>query len=241
MKSINNIGLCLFGLCLAFGIIGGGYFIGQTMYNAKVALNTTEVKGLAERRVEADRANWRLSFSLAGIPTASIPDLYEQAEGNQQKIIALLKENGFEDAEIAPGVIDYRYQEYRDENQRVVDGKHILSGWIEIETDKVRQVSAVRAKVNKLIAEGINIQNNPPKYRFTKLNDIKPEMLSEAAQAARVAAAEFAKNAGVKVGSIRSARQGSFFVRDAGEEYGDTNKIEKDVRVVTTINFYLTE
>jgi hypothetical protein len=45
----------------------------------------------------------------------------------------------------------------------------------------------------------------------------------------------------VKVGGIRDARQGNFFVRDAGEDYGDTAKIDKDVRVVTTITFYLTE
>jgi len=45
----------------------------------------------------------------------------------------------------------------------------------------------------------------------------------------------------VKVGGIRSALQGNFFVRDAGEEFGDTAKIEKDVRVVTTITFYLVE
>ena len=237
----NNIGLIILGIFLCLGISAGGYFIGQTMYNAKVALNTAEVKGLAERRVKSDRANWRLGYSLVGLPSATIPQLYKQAENDQQKIITLLNENGFESTEIAPGVINYRYQEYRDDNQVVVDGKHILSGWIDVETDKVEKVSAVRAKVNKLIAEGVNIQNNAPQYRFTKLNEIKPAMLSEAAQAARVAAAEFAKNAGVEVGSIRSARQGNFFVRDAGEEYGDTNKIEKDVRVVTTITFYLTE
>ena len=52
------------GLCLAFGLAVGGYFIGQTMYNAKVALNTTDVKGLAVRRVEADLANWTIKFNV---------------------------------------------------------------------------------------------------------------------------------------------------------------------------------
>jgi hypothetical protein len=66
-------------------------------------------------------------------------------------------------------------------------------------------------------------------------------MLREATKNARIAANEFAENAGVEVGSIRSARQGNFYIRDAGEEYGDTAKIEKEVRVVTTIDFYLTE
>ena len=66
-------------------------------------------------------------------------------------------------------------------------------------------------------------------------------MLKEATMNARIAANEFAENAGVKVGSIQSARQGGFIIRDAGQEYGDTAKIEKDVRVVTTITFYLTD
>jgi len=95
--------------------------------------------------------------------------------------------------------------------------------------------------VNKLIAQGINISNEAPSYRFTRLNDIKPDMLREATKNARIAANEFAESAGVSVGGIRSARQGGFNIRDAGEEYGDTKKIEKDVRVVTTVMFYLTD
>ena len=66
-------------------------------------------------------------------------------------------------------------------------------------------------------------------------------MLSEATRNARIAANEFAKNAGVKVGRIRSAYQGGFSIRDVGDDYSDTGKIEKNVRVVTTIEFYLTD
>ena len=95
--------------------------------------------------------------------------------------------------------------------------------------------------MNKLVAQGIDIENYAPTYRFTKLNEIKPEMLSEATKNARIAANEFAKNADVKVGGIRSARQGSFRINDVGEDYGDTKKIDKTVRVVTTITFYLTD
>ncbi|MEM9622794.1 MAG: SIMPL domain-containing protein, partial [Pseudomonadota bacterium] len=70
---------------------------------------------------------------------------------------------------------------------------------------------------------------------------IKPSMLKEATKNARLAANEFAANAGVQVGGIRDARQGGFIVRDVGEDYSDTAKIDKDVRVVTTITFYLTD
>lgn len=241
MKKINQSGLVLLGFFLAIGLTFGGYFIGQTMYNAKVALNTAEAKGLAEKRVKADRAHWEVTYKIAGLARANIPQLYEKSEQNQQTIINLLKENGFATDEIKPGIIRYSYREFRDENQNLVDERHVLTGKISIETEQVDLISKVRARINKLIASGIQIDNHPPKYYFTKLNDIKPEMLKEAAQNARIAANEFAINAGAKVGRIRSARQGGFIVRDAGKEFGDTTTIDKDVRIVTTINFYLTD
>ncbi|SPD73971.1 putative periplasmic protein [uncultured Desulfobacterium sp.] len=241
MSRDNQGGFFFFGLFVAAGLALAGYFIGQTMYNAKVALNTAEAKGLAERRVSADRANWKISFAVSGTSREDIPRLYKEAEQHQQTIIGLLRESGFTDNEIGLGVLDYEYLEFRDDKQMLVDQTHKLVGNISVETNKVELVGKVRANVNKLIEQGIDIKNMAPTYRFTKLNEIKPEMLREATKNARIAATEFAENAGVKVGGIRSARQGSFYIRDAGEDYGDTVKIEKDVGVVTTITFYLTE
>ncbi|MDH5327883.1 MAG: SIMPL domain-containing protein [Gammaproteobacteria bacterium] len=241
MDRTKSSGMVLLGIFVAAGLASAGYFVSQTLYNAKVALNTAEAKGLAERRVTSDQANWSVGFKVSGAKRAQVPQLYQQAEQHQATIRDLLKQNGFDDAEIELGVLDYSYQEYRDDKQKLVDQIHMLSGSINVETSKVDKVGAVRASVNKLIAKGIDVENRPPTYRFTRLNDIKPEMLREATKNARLAANEFAENAGVNVGGIRDARQGSFYVRDAGSEYGDTAKIEKDVRVVTTITFYLTE
>ncbi|MCG7588647.1 SIMPL domain-containing protein [Photobacterium sp. OFAV2-7] len=235
------LGIVLGGVLIALGLGSCGYFIGQTMYNAKVAMNIAEVKGLAEQRVESDIANWQLRFSISSKNKQDIPALYQQAEAQQQEIIAILKANGFTDDEIEIGLIEYKYYEYRDDGQTVVDQDHELEGMISLETTKVRDVATVRGEVNKLVAKGYNITNYAPTYRFTKLNDIKPEMLKAATTNARIAANEFAANAGVAVGGIRSARQGNFSITDAGEEYGDRHKIEKDVRVVTRIEFYLTE
>lgn len=241
MNADNKKGLAALGLFVAIGLSVAGYFVSQTLYNAKVALNTAEAKGLAERRVEADQANWKIRYKVTGSSRDEIPSLYEKAEQHQQTIIALLKENGFEDGEINSGVLDYQYRGFRDEQQKLVDQTHSLVGVISVETNKVKEVGPVRSKVNKLIARGIDIENQAPAYRFTKLNEIKPDMLREATKNARIAANEFAENAGVNVGGIRSALQGGFSVRDVGEDYGDTAKIEKEVRVVTTITFYLTD
>ncbi len=116
------------GVLVAFGLGSCGYFIGQTMFNAKVAMNIAEVKGLAEQRVESDIANWQLSFSNRSKRKQDIPALYQRAEQQQQEIIAILNANGFTDDEIEIGLIEYKYYEYRDENQAVVDQDHELEG-----------------------------------------------------------------------------------------------------------------
>lgn len=228
-------------LLISIGISIAGYFISQTLYNSKVALNTADVKGLAERKVVADKAYWSIQYTVSGNKKSDIPKLYELSELDQQKVILLLLESGFSKDEIVPGVINYLKNEFRDENQKLVEEKHYLIGEIEVQTTKVKLVAEVRAKLNKLIAQGLDLKNNEPAYYFTKLNDIKPDMLKEATKNARLAANEFAVNAGVKVGGIRSARQGGFIIRDVGKNYGDTTKIEKDVRVVTNVTFFLTE
>ncbi len=238
MKTVSIV-ICSF--ILAIGMAASGFFISETLYKSKVALNTADVKGLAERRVKADTAYWSISYTVHGNSTSQISELYSRSESNQAQIVQLLTESGFSLEEIKPGVINYSKHEYRNEQQELVDVDHYLTGEIEVQTSNVDLVAQVRSKLNKLISQGLSIQNNAPLYYFTKLNEIKPSMLKEATKNARIAANEFATNAGVKVGGIRNASQGSFVIRDVGQSYSDTDKIEKDVRVVTSITFFLTE
>lgn len=46
-------------------------------------------------------------------------------------------------------------------------------------------------------------------FRFTALNSIKPDMITEATKGARAAAERFATDSGSKVGAIRQANQAS--------------------------------
>ena len=239
MNEVRVTHLLLPSLLVALGIATGGYFIGRTLYISKIDINTAEVKGLAEKRVEADRAYWRVQYVVSGNGSTPVSKLYEKSEADQTQILSMLLESGFDKSEVSPGVIDYQKDEFRDENQKLVDERHVLIGSINVETDKVRLVAEVRAKLNKLIAQGLDIQNNPPAYHFTRLNEIKPAMVKEATTNARLAASEFAADAGVKVGRIRDAQQGGFIIRDVGEEFGDRKSIEKEIRLVTTITFYL--
>ncbi len=233
--------LILVALILSIGIAACGYFASQTLYNAKVAVNTAQAKGLAERSVTADQADWTIGFAVSGKTKSEIPTLYGQAETQQQQILEILKKAGFSDKEIRADILSYSMREYRDENQNLVDETHRLGGSISVSTHRVELINPARAEVNKLLAQGLDISDYPPRYNFTGINQIKPAMLKEAAQNARIAATEFAQNAGAKVGKIRSAYQGGFMVEDAGSGSGNSSSITKEVRVVTTIDFYLND
>jgi len=74
-------------------------------------------------------------------------------------------------------------------------------------------------------------------FLFSKLNDIKPEMVEEATAKAREVAIKFARDSESELGKLKSARQGQFsiFNRDS-----NTPHIKK-VRVVTTMEYYLVD
>jgi len=242
MHKQTSFSILSLGVFLALGIAISGYFISQTIYNSKVAINTSVVKGLAEKNVISDRASWNFNFKVSSHDKNGVKQLYKKIENQQNRILDILHENGFSDKHISLGVVDYNKQEFRNKENIVVDQKIELTANISVNTDNVYVIKDLRNKIHKLVADGFDIEDYAGvRYTYTNLNDIKPQMLEDATKNARIAANEFAKNANVKVGNIRSAKQGNFTILDEGENYGATSKIKKQVRVVTTIEFYLTD
>ena len=240
MSDTSRIGGAAFiaaGLVLGAGVATGGFFISKTMVN-QALVDTAEVKGLAERAVKSDQAIWSIGYKVSN---DDLKAGYAQADAAAKTIRAFLASNGFKAEEIIAGQTGVTQNEYRDANGSLVETSYDILGSIVVTTTDVKAVDAASQKVGDLIAAGLLLTDATPRYLFTGLNAIKPEMLREAAQNARVAADEFAKNAGVSVGSIRTATQGGFEIHDAnsGDYGGDDRSIDKKVRVVTNVTFYL--
>jgi hypothetical protein len=66
-------------------------------------------------------------------------------------------------------------------------------------------------------------------------------MIAEATAKARRAAEQFALDSGSSVGRIRRAKQGVFVIlpRDRAQGIDEGSQINKTVRVVSTIDYYL--
>src|SRR5690606_1056002 len=88
----------------------------------------------------------------------------------------------------------------------------------------------------ELVAAGVVLSEGGfPQFEYTRLNDIKPELIAEATANARAAAEQFALDSGARVGGIRSANQGVIDISDRDFGSPQVNK----VRGVTTVEYFL--
>ncbi|MBP5526865.1 MAG: SIMPL domain-containing protein [Bacteroidales bacterium] len=193
--------------------------------------DTVKVRGLCEREVPADRVVLRVHYSLQDNDLAALRSSMDAAD---QTVIALLKKAGFSDEEIKYTSANFndRYDSYYSSNIRF---RYSANQSINVFTSKMEEVSEIQNKLDAELLKHDIISNTYASYEYNGLNDIKPSMIAESLENARVAADEFAKNSHSKIGKMRTASQGYFEVEDLDE---NTPQVKK-VRVVTTVEYYL--
>lgn len=226
-------------ILIALGITAGGFFPGYYYHKTKADARSVTVKGLAEKDVTADMGIWNIQFTVNGNDlTIARKQIGIQAD----EIAKFLTAQKFDKSEITIGRIetnDLMANPYRD-NTAAETSRFILTQTIIVRSDKVQNISDAMSLSNELIGKGIVFSNQSASYFFTKLNDIKPEMLKSATENAKEAALEFARNSGSHVGKIKSANQGVFSILAADDPNAyEASQINKKVRVVSTVEYLL--
>jgi hypothetical protein len=112
---------------------------------------------------------------------------------------------------------------------------------VTVYSGRVEDVRTAMGGLLELGKEGIaftgDAYQTPVEYLFTRLNDVKPEMIEEATRNARDVAQKFANDSQSLLGKIRRASQGQFSI-----EPRDTNNPHiKKLRVVSTVEYYLSD
>lgn len=183
-QSTQAPGLVLAGLAVGLGLSLTGYFVADGVRDFKAMDRHVEVKGLAERDVEADVATWVLSYSVSG---DDFDTVNAQVDQQGARIRRFLGKHGLKGKQIQAGqilVTDQSTNPYAPPNPG--PRFHVRASVI-VESDDVHVVSKASAEVNELVRGGILLDATQPTYRFTGLNDIKPAMLAEATRNAREA------------------------------------------------------
>jgi hypothetical protein len=202
------------------------------------------VKGLSEREVVADLALWPLRF-------VATSDQVEQAQSrvdrSVEKTLEFLLRHGIETADCerqSLRVTDLLAQRY---NQGQTRSRFIVEETLMVRSDEPQKVLDASQRIGELVSEGVVISSGPdygsggPTFIFTRLNELKPQMIAEATKRARQAAEQFAADSGSEIGGIRHASQGVFVIlpRDQAPGIQEASQYHKTVRVVSTVQFLL--
>jgi hypothetical protein len=229
---------------LGLGVALGGYFIGDGFSKGRAADRYITVKGVSERDVVADIALWPLRF------VATNDDLGKaqaEIEQSNEKVRAFLQQQG-----IDPSAAEVRRLEVTDvlanayRSGGPAGSRYIIAQTVMVRTTDPHSVARASENVGDLVEAGVVLSSqggygSGPTYLFARLNDLKPEMIAEATAEARRAAEQFATDSGSRIGKIRRANQGVFVIlpRDRAPGVAEGNQLEKTVRVVSTIAYYL--
>lgn len=234
------VGALMSVIILALALAYAGTAIRDGLENFKSFDRTVMMKGLAERNVEADLAIWPMAYTETGNDLSA---LQEKMESHGAAIQSFLKNHGLKESEIElqqVQVQDLLAQSYRQNG--VASNRYIITQSYLVRTNNVDAVDKAGKDIGSLIKQGVVFSSNTaPTYLFTKLNEIKPDMIAEATRAAREAAGQFADNSGSEVGDIKYASQGVFQILPRDQTYvvSEQQQRNKKVRVVSTIRFYL--
>lgn len=223
-------------LKIGISIVMAAVILAVGLSNIITPERSVSVRGLAEREVDADLAVWNMSFSMG---ENSLESMQKSILEKTEVIKKYLIKHGLEESDftVKPAAItDNSLNSYMDQTK--ITYKFVAQQTILVRSGKIEAVKSAYADSLELVSAGIAVSqdyDSKVSYEFTKLNDIKPEMIAEATKNARTAAEQFAHDSNSKVGKIKKATQGLFTIEDAAVGLED----KKSVRVVNTVEYLL--
>ena len=223
-------------LKIGISIVMAAVILAVGLANIITPERSVSVRGLAEREVDADLAVWNMSFSMG---ENSLESMQKSILEKTEVIKKYLIKHGLEESDftVKPAAItDNSLNAYMDQTK--ITYKFVARQTILVRSEKIEAVKSAYADSLELVSAGIAVNqdyDSKVSYEFTKLNDIKPEMIAEATKNARTAAEQFAHDSNSKVGKIKKATQGLFTIEDAAVGLED----KKSVRVVNTVEYLL--
>lgn len=230
------------GAAIAIGLVLSSLIFGWFYSKTKKGDEAIAVTGSARKRIKADLVVWSAGISSEA---PQLAEAYRQTTESIPRVKQYLISKGIAENQITISSITTTTSKKRDNegNELSEITGYTLRQQVEVRSTDVDKIAQIAREATELINQGILLESNSPQYSYTRLGDLKIEMLGEAAKDAKVRAEKIADSTGNKIGAVRSARMGvmqitaadSTEVSDAG--ISDTSSIDKDVTAVVNISF----
>ena len=222
--------------------VAGCWQIGHGLRNFRQGENKIKVTGMAEKQITSDLIVWNITVSgKASTKSAA----YTEFNRSNRMIRQYLRENNIADSAISTNSVSIEKQTkslYDTQAERYfeVDDGYLVSQDITITSRNLPIVERVYQKISALYGRDVNFSSSDPLYYYTKLDDLKMQLLNEASIDAYKRAETIAEGCNASVGSLQSSTMGVVQIvgLDSSEDYswgGTFNTSDKEKRASITI------
>lgn len=230
----------ILGICLVVAAIVLAGPIGDFVH----AQRKLTVRGFAERRITSDFTVWHVNLA-ARAKTAK--EAFARLQSDEARLReGLVREGVAADLfEVTSTSVTPVFKtDERGMTTSEISGYTITRSF-RVATADIGLAPKFASATEALLRDGLEMNPSQPEFYCQKLKDLRAELLGEAVRDAQRRAEVLAKQAGCKVGGLRSAQQGVFQITpiysteiSAGGEL-DTTSLEKSIKAVVTAEFWL--
>lgn len=237
----NNFTSIIFGIA----IVLAAYLLGNAFVNRNQKSGNIAVTGLGKADFTSDLIVWEGSFSQGN---TNLKQAYNDLERDKKVIKHYLNTKGIDDKELVFNAVKSR----KNTRSKYIDGKYagdeflgyILTQSLQINSKNVEKVEKISREITELLNKGIQFYSQEPRYYYTKLSDLKIEMISKATSDAKARAEKIAENSGGNLGKLISAKMGIFQItgQNSNENYSwggtyNTSSKEKTASITMKLNY----
>lgn len=232
------------GIC---AIICVSIFSGSIVdYKKYAGGNGITVTGSASYDFESDLIVWRGSFSAYG---STPKNAYHSIKDSADVIKAYLMDNGISEEELSFSSVSISpnwVTEYNEDGKRI--GEH-LDGYdlyqsVTVTSKDVDKVDEISRDITELIESNIEFESDAPEYYYTKLDELKLDLIEQATENAKARVDIIADGTGASASRLLSANLGVFQItaQNSNSEYSyggafDTSSRNKTATITVKLNY----
>lgn len=210
-------------IIFAIAIVASSIFLGKAYTDRNKKDGEIQVTGLGKTDFSSDLIVWEGSFSA---DNADLKQAYLTLEEKKLTINNYLSKKG-----IKPEELIYSAVKTNEKTKQLytINGEYAgqefvgyeLKQSVQIESKEVDKIEKVSREITELLNQGVQFYSQAPRYYYTKLADLKIEMISKATEDARLRAENIAKFSGGSLSDLESAKMGIFQItgQNSGEDY----------------------
>ncbi len=247
LKVLRSTQIIILGICFVVAtIISTIIFTKGFMQVKKFSSEVIDVTGSAEKKILSDYIVWNAEFSCRN---PQMTTAFAKLKQDLTKVKQYLFAKGIKENEIIVSQVDTKVLYKKTEegyNTNEIEG-YFVSQDVQVLSYDVGKVTEVSRQSTELINQDIQFISEKPDYFYTKLSELKIEMLAKATQNAKERAISMADSTGNKIGLMRSAKMGIFQITPVNSYevswYGnnDTSSYKKKVTAVVSVKFSIAE